>query len=321
MGEVYLAEDPRLARRVAIKVLPAGSMDDPQARKRLVREAQAAARLDHPNICAIYEVSEDAGTSFIVMQYVEGDTLASRLRLGPLDLRQAITVATQDGGGSRRGPLARHHPPGHQAAEHHDRLPRAGEGDGLRAGEGDLRSGRAREPGGHGCTAHGAGRDRRHSAVHVAGAAEERAPRCAQRHLQLRRRAVRDGQRPSALRRYEHGDDDCRRSDAGTAVPGRPLERCAGVAGPDRPQGAVEGPRAALPDDARRRVGSGRVRTGAREPRRRAARRPRPGNGSGDPALVRAGPYASRRPSRGWSRPRQSASGSSAAERRPHDDR
>ncbi len=95
MGEVYLAEDARLDRKVAIKVLPADSAADPQAKRRLVREAQAAARLDHPNICAIYEVSEEAGTSFIVMQHVEGETLAARLHLGPLGLREAIAIATE----------------------------------------------------------------------------------------------------------------------------------------------------------------------------------------------------------------------------------
>ena len=72
MGEVYLAEDTRLNRKVAIKLLAADSVADPQAKKRLIREAQAAAALDHPNICAIHEVGEEDGRSFIVMQYVEG---------------------------------------------------------------------------------------------------------------------------------------------------------------------------------------------------------------------------------------------------------
>src|SRR5437764_3923473 len=86
MGEVFLAQDTKLERRVAIKMLPAKSIDDAQAKKRLFREARAAATLDHPNICAIHEVNEDGDCLFIVMQYVEGKTLASRLagsRLGP----------------------------------------------------------------------------------------------------------------------------------------------------------------------------------------------------------------------------------------------
>ena len=61
MGEVYLAEDTGLDRKVAIKVLPESLLADEQAKSRLVREARAAARLDHPNICSIYEVSEDDG--------------------------------------------------------------------------------------------------------------------------------------------------------------------------------------------------------------------------------------------------------------------
>src|SRR5439155_14946086 len=75
MGEVYLAQDTKLDRRVAVKFLPEGLAADEQARKRLVREAQAAAKLDHPNICAIHEVGEEDGRTFIVMQYVEGETV------------------------------------------------------------------------------------------------------------------------------------------------------------------------------------------------------------------------------------------------------
>ena len=59
MGEVYLAEDTKLNRKVSIKFLPADSTDEPQAKKRLIREAQAAAALDHPNICSIHEVGEE----------------------------------------------------------------------------------------------------------------------------------------------------------------------------------------------------------------------------------------------------------------------
>lgn len=95
MGEVYLGEDTRLGRRVAIKLLPLKSAGDDNARRRLLREAQAAATLDHPNICSIHEIGEEAGTSFIVMQYIEGETLASRIRRNPLDLREALEVATQ----------------------------------------------------------------------------------------------------------------------------------------------------------------------------------------------------------------------------------
>jgi len=75
MGEVYLAEDTRLHRHVALKLRPHGTEDD-ISRKRLLREAQAAATLDHPNICTVFDVGDESGRSYIAMQYVDGETLA-----------------------------------------------------------------------------------------------------------------------------------------------------------------------------------------------------------------------------------------------------
>jgi serine/threonine protein kinase len=95
MGDVYLAEDTGLHRRVALKLLPTELAADDTARKRLVREAQAAAGLDHPNICTIYEVGDADGHSYIAMQYIDGETLAERLKRGPLDLPSAIALARQ----------------------------------------------------------------------------------------------------------------------------------------------------------------------------------------------------------------------------------
>ena len=85
MGEVYLAVDTRLNRNVAIKVLRAGFLPDAQANRRLLREARAAALLEHPNICQIYEIAETADHSFIVMQYVVGTTLADTLASGRIE--------------------------------------------------------------------------------------------------------------------------------------------------------------------------------------------------------------------------------------------
>src|SRR5437667_1056730 len=95
MGEVYLAEDTQLGRRVAIKLLPPETLSDEKARRRLVREARAAAKLDHPNICAIHEVGEEDGRSFIAMQYVEGGTLDARIKSKPLELKESLTIAAQ----------------------------------------------------------------------------------------------------------------------------------------------------------------------------------------------------------------------------------
>jgi eukaryotic-like serine/threonine-protein kinase len=95
MGEVYLAEDTKLARKVAVKFLPKELTVDDQAKRRLLREARAAATLDHPNICAIHEVGEENNHSFIVMQYIEGETLADRIRRQPLELSESLMIAVQ----------------------------------------------------------------------------------------------------------------------------------------------------------------------------------------------------------------------------------
>ena len=95
MGEVYLAQDTTLDRKVAIKVLPEALVADEQAKRRLVREARAAATLDHANICSIYEVGEADGRSFIVMQYVGGETLDTHLKQKPLELAEVLSIASQ----------------------------------------------------------------------------------------------------------------------------------------------------------------------------------------------------------------------------------
>jgi len=93
MGEVYLALDTKLDRKVAIKVLPPDSLAEENLKKRLIREAQAAAKLEHPNICAIYDVNEADSLTFIVMQYIEGETLAEKMERKPLGLSTALAIA------------------------------------------------------------------------------------------------------------------------------------------------------------------------------------------------------------------------------------
>src|SRR5258705_5504293 len=95
MGEVSLAEDTKLNRRVAIKILPPDTIASEQANRRLVREARAAAKLDHPNICSMHEVGEEDGRSFLCMQYIEGETLEVRMKRKPLDLSESLSIATQ----------------------------------------------------------------------------------------------------------------------------------------------------------------------------------------------------------------------------------
>jgi eukaryotic-like serine/threonine-protein kinase len=93
MGEVYRARDPRLDRQVAIKVLPATVAADESARERLRREAMAAAALDHPFICKVFEIGEYDDALFLVMEYVAGETLEHRLQRGPLPSGEALRIA------------------------------------------------------------------------------------------------------------------------------------------------------------------------------------------------------------------------------------
>jgi serine/threonine protein kinase/formylglycine-generating enzyme required for sulfatase activity len=95
MGEVYLADDTQLGRRIALKFLPPATETDPLAQRRLLREARAAATLDHPHICSVYEVGEADGRQYIALQYVEGEPLDVRLRRSPLDLQETLRSAVQ----------------------------------------------------------------------------------------------------------------------------------------------------------------------------------------------------------------------------------
>ena len=95
MGEVFLAQDLILNRRVAIKILPAESVANERAKKRLLHEAKAAATLDHPNICTVYEVNEGSESPFIVMQYIDGVTLAKKLRNNAMAPAEVVNIGIQ----------------------------------------------------------------------------------------------------------------------------------------------------------------------------------------------------------------------------------
>ena len=95
MGEVYLAEDTRLGRQVAIKFLPASYQYDPERRTKFLAEARATSALRSPHIAAIYDIGEHEGAMYIVMEYVEGELLSDRLKRGALGVREAIDMAAQ----------------------------------------------------------------------------------------------------------------------------------------------------------------------------------------------------------------------------------
>lgn len=95
MGVVYKAEDTKLKRNVALKFLPAELTENKKAKARFFQEAQAAAALNHPNICIVHEVDESDGQAFIAMEYIEGQTLKEKIELGPLEIEEAASIAMQ----------------------------------------------------------------------------------------------------------------------------------------------------------------------------------------------------------------------------------
>src|SRR4029079_15519642 len=90
MGEVYLAQDTRLDRKVALKILPAALASNRDRMERFIREAKSAAALSHPNIAQIFEIGEDNGTHFIAMEFIDGVTLRERIHRERADLRKLL---------------------------------------------------------------------------------------------------------------------------------------------------------------------------------------------------------------------------------------
>ena len=90
MGEVYRARDTRLDRTVAVKVLPGHLSGNEEMRQRFDREARAISQLSHPHVCALYDVGHQDGVDYLVMEYLEGETLADRLAKGPLPVERVL---------------------------------------------------------------------------------------------------------------------------------------------------------------------------------------------------------------------------------------
>ena len=144
MGEVYRARDARLGRDVAIKILPPVFTSDPDRLARFDREARMLASLNHPHIGAIYGVEQSEGVPTLILELVEGPTLADRLATGPIPLTESLEIAAADCRGAGGRARARDRPSGSEAGQHQDHARGHRQGARLRLGQG--RRGRRRRP-------------------------------------------------------------------------------------------------------------------------------------------------------------------------------
>ena len=135
MGQVWQATDTQLNRQVALKILPDAFADDPDRLARFTREAQILASLNHPNIAQIHGIEESEGTRALVLELVEGPTLADRISKGPIPVDEALPIAKQIAEALEAAHEAGVIHPGSQAGEHQGAGGRDREGAGFRAGE------------------------------------------------------------------------------------------------------------------------------------------------------------------------------------------
>ena len=135
MGEVYRARDTRLDRSVAVKILPSHLSEDAEAKQRFDREARTISSLNHPNICTLHDVGHQDGVDYLVMEYLEGQTLADRLAKGPLPIEQVLRYGDRDMRRSGEGASQRRGASRFEARQHHADQDRS-QADGLRSGQG-----------------------------------------------------------------------------------------------------------------------------------------------------------------------------------------
>ena len=212
MGEVYKAKDTRLGRDVAVKVLPAHMSSSVELRQRLEREAKTISQLQHPHICMLHDVGHQDGTDYLVMEFLEGETLADRLGKGAVPMDQALKFGVEIAGAldaaHRSGIVHRDLKPGNIMLTKSGvklldfglaKLAGSRQGRGLASHE--SADGPPGEP-----AADVAGNDPRHLPVHGPRAARGRRGRRAERHLRFRLRALRDVVGPEGLHGQEPGE-------------------------------------------------------------------------------------------------------------------
>ncbi len=224
MGEVYRAKDTRLDRIVAVKVLPPHLSGSEELRQRFEREARAISQLSHPHICPLYDVGSEAGVEYLVMEYLEGTTLADRLAKGALPAEQVLQFGAQIADAldraHRQGIIHRDLKPGNVM------LTKAGVklldfglakhlGPAVEAelSAADLHA----DPRAAGSPAHRAGDDHGDLPVHVPGAARREGRRRPHGHLRAGLRPLRDGHGPEGVRGQEPREHDRRDPGAGPA--------------------------------------------------------------------------------------------------------
>ena len=237
MGEVFRAHDTTLGRDVAIKVLPRLFTSDPDRLARFDREARLLASLNHPHIGAIYGVEQSEGGPALILELVEGPTLADRLATGPIPLTEALGIGSADCRCPGCRARARNRPPGPEAGQHQDHARRHREGARLRLGQGRPRATEQRilTLTGRGCWRHARGRDPGHPLVYEPRASSGTGSRQTDRYLGVRLRALRNADRPR--RRFParpHRTRLPRSSSAsrtGTRCRPRPRHRSAGCCG------------------------------------------------------------------------------------------
>ena len=262
MSVVYLAEDLRLKRRVALKLLAAGLAEDESFRDRFLRESELAASIDHPNIVPIYEAGTTDDLLFIAMRYVEGRDLKERLRRGPLDPADAIGVARAGRERARCGARARPRPSRREAVQRAARHRRPPDGsDHVYLADFGLTK-RMADEAGTGEDGASAGDDR----LRRAGADRGRGDRRPRRRLLARLRALRVPRRAAAVPRRLGARGRVRAPRGGAAGAERAAARAAGGARRRDRQGAREGTGGALRELPRARAGGARGGRGRGEP-------------------------------------------------------